>query len=67
MRLHGLVVVVAVVDVAALGDPEVTAEVVDGLAPVELPADAAPEDFLGEPADGVHGAQQLAVLKQGFG
>jgi hypothetical protein len=65
--LGGLVVVVGVADGAAVGEEDEPARVVEGLAPVELAADAPTEGLVGEPAQGVHGAQQLAVLEQGPG
>lgn len=50
-----------------MSEEQVPAEGVEGLAPVELPPDAPPESLVGEPAEGVVGALQLAVLDQGFG
>ncbi len=66
-RLHRLVVVVAVADVAPVAERQEPSEVVHRLAPVELAADPAPESFVGEPPESVEGAQELAVLDEGLG
>lgn len=65
--LGGLIVVVGVANGAAVGEEDEPAQVVEGFAPVELAADTSTEGFVGEPAQGVDGAQQLAVLDQGLG
>ena len=64
--LDGLVVVVGVADCAAVGEEDKPAEVVQGLAPVELAADTPAEGFVGEPAQGMHRPQQFPVLDKGL-
>ena len=64
--LGGLVVVMGVADCAAVGEEDKPAKVVQGLAPVELAANTPAEGFVGEPARGVHGPQQLSVLDKGL-
>jgi hypothetical protein len=67
VRLQGLVLQLPVADFAAFGVEDEAAQVVEGLAAVELPSDAAAESFVGVPAQRVRGAQQLAVLEQRVG
>ena len=62
-----LVVVVGVADSAAVCEEDEAAQVVEGFATVQLAPDPPAESLVGEPAQGVEGAQQLAVLDQGFG
>jgi hypothetical protein len=52
---------------APVGEEDESAQVVEGLAPVELAADPPPENLVGEPAQRMEDAQQLAVLDQGLG
>jgi hypothetical protein len=49
---------------AKAGEEHEPPQVVERFATVELPPDAAAERLVGEPAQRVHGAQQLAVLEQ---
>jgi len=65
--LSTLVVVVGVADGAAVGEEDAAAQVVERLAAVELTTDPPPKRFVGEPAQGVEGAQQLPVLQHGLG
>jgi len=67
VRLHGLIVMMTVVDLAALGNPDMATQVVDGLTTVELATDAAAERLVGEPAGGMDGSEQLAVFEHGLG
>ena len=67
MGLHCLVFVVAVSDFLAVGEGDEAAKVVEGFATVELTAYLAPERFVGEPAKGVGGPDQLPVLKESLG
>ncbi len=67
MGLGGLVVVVRGANCAPVGEEDEAAEVVGRLAPVELAADPTTEGLVGEPAQGVESAQQLAVLQHGLG
>ncbi len=56
-----------VADGAPVGEEDEPSQVVGGLTPVELTPDATAEGLVGEPAEAVEGAQQLAVLQHGFG
>ena len=53
VRLRGLVFVVGVADGSAVGEEDEAPQVIQRLAAVELPTDAAAERFVGEPAQGV--------------
>jgi hypothetical protein len=50
-----------------VGESQEAAEFVESLSHVELPADPAAEGLVGEPAQGVDGAQQFAVFEECLG
>ena len=64
MGLGGLVVVMGSGRPPRVGEEDEPAQVVGGLTPVELAADAPSERLVGEPAQRMQGAQQPALLQR---
>jgi hypothetical protein len=65
--LHGLVVVVAVADMAPVREGQEASELIEGLAPIELAANAPAERLVREPAQGVQRAQERRPRETGGG